>query len=247
MHLFDGDMELPEEAGQALGTLLGDAVKERAGAAPSDEPVGKLELEAELAEPEPGLYADDYGGSTRVAAADEFDQLLADTAGIADSIEPERAPEEAPKVEDQSIPSIDIDSDPGFGSESTRVAPSAEVDQLLADADEVERDLPPAPPPSGVFKAPTLPEPGSKLKQTPSGRFQTESGRFQTPSGRFQTASGKFQTASGRHPQPPAPTPPPVAAPPPPAAAPPPPPPEPPWGALVNMMPPPPGSCAMPL
>src|SRR6185312_12289448 len=60
-----------------------------------------------------------------------------------------------------------------------------EVDQLLADADEVERDLPPAPPPSGNFKAPTLPEPGSKLRQTPSGRFQTESGRYQSPSGKF--------------------------------------------------------------
>src|SRR6185312_11570053 len=101
-----------------------------------------------------------------------------------------------PKAEEQSIPSIDIDSDPGFGSESTRVAAASEVDQLLADVDDVEKDLPPAPPPSGVFKAPTLPEPGSKL---PSGRFQTPSGRFQTPSGRFQTESGRYyQTPSGR-------------------------------------------------
>src|SRR4051812_44032918 len=56
MHLFDGDMELPEEAGQALGTLLGDAVKEPDK---RDEPVGRLDLDAEL--PEPGLYDDDHG------------------------------------------------------------------------------------------------------------------------------------------------------------------------------------------
>jgi tetratricopeptide (TPR) repeat protein len=181
MHLFDGEMELPEEAGQALGTLLGDAVQEPPVA--SEEPIGKLDLDAEL--PALELYGDDYGGSTRVAAADEFEQLLADTAAIADKgSEPKPAPE-APKAEEQSIPSIDIDSDPGFGSESTRVAPAEEVDQLLADADEVEASLP-EPPPSGVFKAPTLPEPGSGLKQTPSGRYQTASGRYQTPSGKFE-------------------------------------------------------------
>ncbi|MCA1664878.1 MAG: hypothetical protein LC659_11500, partial [Myxococcales bacterium] len=52
MHLFDGDMELPEEAGQALGSLLGDAVKPPPPNAPSaDEPTRKLDLEAELPEP----------------------------------------------------------------------------------------------------------------------------------------------------------------------------------------------------
>ena len=202
MHLFDGEMELPEEAGQALGTLLGDAVKQP-GATPLaptsiDEPVGKLDLDddAALAPEEPGLYAEDVE-STRVAAADEFDQLLADTAAIADQgSAPKPAPEVA-KVDEQSIPSIDIASDPGFGAESTRVAAAGEVDGLLAADEDVEKDLPPAPPPSGVFKAPTLPEPGSKLPsgrlQTPSGRFQTESGRFQTESGRYQTPSGKFE------------------------------------------------------
>ncbi|HEY2748010.1 MAG TPA: tetratricopeptide repeat protein [Polyangia bacterium] len=183
MHLFDGEMELPEEAGQALGTLLGDAVKEPAT---GEEPVGKLDLDAESPS-EPGLYAEE-SESTRVADADEFDKLLADTAAIADQgSAPKPMPEasDAAKSEDPSLPSIDIASDPGFGAESTRVAAAAEVDQLLADADEVEKDLP-APPPSGVFKAPTLPEPGSKLKLTPSGRFQTESGRYQTPSGRFE-------------------------------------------------------------
>ncbi|MGZ3439216.1 MAG: hypothetical protein ACXVDD_06860, partial [Polyangia bacterium] len=222
MHLFDGEMELPEEAGQALCSLLGDAVKQPS-AAPAEESMGKLELDAELSEA--GLYADDFGGSTRVADADEFDQLLADTAAIADTgSAPKAVPAAsdapaAPQPEEQSIPSIDIDSNPGFGQESTRVAAIGEVDQLLADADDVEKDLPPAPPPSGSFKAPTLPEPGSKLPSggrvpTPSGRFQTESGRFQTPSGRFQTESGRFQTPSGKFPTPPAPKKP--AAPPPP-------------------------------
>ena len=113
-----------------------------------------------------------------------------------------RAPKPAPPpppidaaADDDSMPSIDIASDPGFGAESTRVALAGEFDQLLADADDVEKDLPPAPPPSGVFKAPTLPEPGSKL-QTPSGRFQTPSGRYQTPSGRFQTPRGPAQPPS---------------------------------------------------
>src|SRR5207249_3654948 len=64
-----------------------------------------------------------------------------------------------------------------FGQESTRVAMVGEVDHLLADTDEVEKYLP-APPPSGRFQTPTLPEPGSKL---PSGRFGTPSGRFAVP------------------------------------------------------------------
>ncbi len=196
MHLFDGEMELPEEAGQALGTLLGDAVKQPPESPPSssDEAMGRLDLDAEIVDAEPGLYAEDVE-STRVAAADEFDQLLADTAAIADQdLAPEPTPEtaEGARPDEQSIPSIDIASDPGFGAESTRVARMEEVDRLLADADDVEKDLP-EPPPSGVFKAPTLPEPGSKL---PSGRLQTPSGRYQTPSGRFQTESGRYQAPS---------------------------------------------------
>ena len=170
MHLFDGEMELPEEAGQALGTLLGDAVKKPPPSTSMDEPVGRLDLDADL--PEPGLYAEE-SESTRVAAADEFDQLLADTAAIADvgSAPKPAPPPPPPPSDDDSMPSIDIASDPGFGAESTRVALAGEFDQLLADSDDVEKDLPPAPPPSGVFKAPTLPEPGSRL-QTPSGRFR---------------------------------------------------------------------------
>ena len=170
MHLFDGEMELPEEAGQALGSLLGDAIKQPPGS-PHAEPLeASLDLDAELP-PDQGMFGDDYGGSTRVADADEFDRLLADTASIADDGSAPRPAPTAPADDEPSL-SIDVDadmvSDPGFGQESTRVAPAAEVDQLLADADDVEKDLPPAPPPSGSFKAPTLPEPGLKL---PSGRF----------------------------------------------------------------------------
>src|SRR5512135_3538670 len=135
MHLFDGEMELPEEAGQALGTLLGDAVKEPGAAAASDEPVGKLDLDAEL----PDLASDDYGGSTRVAAADEFDQLLADTAAIADTGSAPNPIPAAPPPAAEELPSIDV-ADASFGQESTRVAAAAEVDQLLADADDVEKD-----------------------------------------------------------------------------------------------------------
>ena len=192
MHLFDGEMELPEEAGQALGTLLGDAVKPP----PDGAPPPTSRWASSISTPscaEPGLYADDYGGSTRVAAADEFDQLLADTAAIADtgSAPDSRRPSRqspAPKDDEasSSIPSIDIDSDPGFGAESTRVA-------LVG---EVEVSCSPTPTTSrricrrrrrrrACFKAPTLPEPGSKLP----------SGRFKTPSGRHPDAVGKVARA----------------------------------------------------
>ena len=140
MHLFDGEMELPEEAGQALGTLLGDAVKPAPRAAVDDEPIGKLDLEAEL--PEAGPLRRRDGESTRVAAADEFDQLLADTAGHRrqrlGAASPRRR--RARTVEEQSIPSIDIDSDPGFGAGVDARGGGGEVDQLLADADDVEKE-----------------------------------------------------------------------------------------------------------
>jgi tetratricopeptide (TPR) repeat protein len=49
MHLFDGDMELPEEAGEALGTLLGDAAK----AAPKNETPEPMDVDVDLSALEP--------------------------------------------------------------------------------------------------------------------------------------------------------------------------------------------------
>ncbi|MDB4965306.1 MAG: hypothetical protein JWN44_995 [Myxococcales bacterium] len=172
MHLFDGDMELPEEAGQALGSLLGAEAEKARQAATAPPPEGKLELDPES--PEAGLYeeADFGGGSTRVASVDEFDKLLADTAGVAQEQAAEAA-EEEPAEEPASSSSR---NDFG-GQESTRVALAGEVDHLLADEADVEKDLP-APPPSGRFQTPTLPEPGSKLT---SNRYVAPSSRFQSP------------------------------------------------------------------
>ena len=180
MYLFDGDMELPEEAGQALGSLLGAEVEaQRAAAAPSP-------LEPEPPPLDLGLYAEpDFGGSTRVASADEFDQLLADTASVGEAA--------APPVEATPAPPPEPEGD--FGQESTRVALAGEVDHLLADDADVEKDLP-APPPSGRFPTPSLPEPGSKLA---SGSFKSESGRFPSP---VKKPSDRFVAPARRAPPP---------------------------------------------
>src|SRR5947209_2774202 len=78
MQLFDGEMELPEEAGQALGSLLG--VDQPQTMVAPEGSIAKL-LEDDAASDEPGLY-EENAGSTRVASADEFDKLLADTAAV---------------------------------------------------------------------------------------------------------------------------------------------------------------------
>ena len=196
-------MELPEEAGQALGSLLGDAVPPAARRAARRSAHGHPRPRRRAARA--GLYADDDGGSTRVAAADEFDQLLADTASIADRGAPRRSqrPSRRRGAEGRrragSFPRLTSPVTPASAAGVDARRARRRGRGLLADADDVEKVLPPAPPPSGTFKAPTLPEPGLKL---PSGRFKTESGRYQTQSGRFQTESGRYQTPSGKFPAP---------------------------------------------
>ena len=62
IHLFDGEMELPEEAGEALGSLLGDR-------APAQE-------ETHHHEPEERVLVVDGTGETRTADARELAALL---------------------------------------------------------------------------------------------------------------------------------------------------------------------------
>jgi tetratricopeptide (TPR) repeat protein len=128
MHLFDGEMDLPEEAaGEALGSLLG----EDPGQAPA------------AAEPAPGLLVapgdelevdaafEDFGSeSTRVAPAYEVSALLDNL----DELEP--APRPAAPVDDTAFPSLD-DEEAGFNqSESTRVASAEAINALLGELPE---------------------------------------------------------------------------------------------------------------
>ena len=206
MQLFDGDMELPEEAGQALGSLLGVDQPQTMVA-----PIGSIEklLQADAPD-EPGLYSEqDFGGaeSTRVANVDEFDKLLADTAAVVESAVMEME-SEPPPTPPPARPSRQDVSRPGsFSGGSTRVAQTGEVEALLADDVDIEKNLP-AVPSSAPFASPLLPEPGSKL---PSGRFPApgQSGRFPaptpppraTPSGAFKSPSPS-PSPSGRFPIP---------------------------------------------
>jgi tetratricopeptide (TPR) repeat protein len=80
MQLFDGDMELPEEAGEALGDLLGDrppAPIETPAAVPADASV-PIAIEAPAEEVEIDAAFSDFANdeSTRVAPADEVSALL---------------------------------------------------------------------------------------------------------------------------------------------------------------------------
>jgi hypothetical protein len=105
MHLFDGEMELPEEAGEALGTLLGEEAP--APAVPPSLPLrdgttGELELEASFG---------DFGAaeSTRVAEADEVSALLDNL----DELEPELSqplPSLPPSPSDEPKPTLRLRS-----------------------------------------------------------------------------------------------------------------------------------------
>jgi cellulose synthase operon protein C len=191
MQLFDGDMELPEEAGQALGSLLGTPQP-----ATMVAPIGSIEklLEADM----PGEFDDGESGglyseggeSTRVASVDEFDKLLADTAAAVEN-EPSRGP--SAEVE-PSVPKQQSSRAGSFSGGSTRVAGEGEVESLLADDADIEKDLPEVPS-SAPFKSPLLPEPGSKL---PSGAFKSPSTAAKLASGRMpmpSTPSGRFTSA----------------------------------------------------
>jgi tetratricopeptide (TPR) repeat protein len=75
MHLFDGEMELPEEAGEALGSLLGDqpapapsGAQAKPAATPAPQPVAQEE--------ERVLVVGETTGETRVAPASELAGLL---------------------------------------------------------------------------------------------------------------------------------------------------------------------------
>ncbi|HEX4461875.1 MAG TPA: hypothetical protein VIA18_28040, partial [Polyangia bacterium] len=147
MHLFEGDMELPEEAGHALGSLLGTPEGKTRIA-----PAGVLEAAMEAPEDDdaPGLYSEEEeafgGGSTRVASADEFDKLLADTAMVGDGGDEVRPPPLHAQHVQSQLPIVEqvVTIEPsypdvqpgGFNQESTRVAGGAELHDLLAsDAD----------------------------------------------------------------------------------------------------------------
>src|SRR5581483_3358209 len=126
MRLFDGDMELPEEAGEALGSLLGgDAPPLTSAPDPAsiDEAMSDEELEASFNDFAPGEQ------STRVAEADEVSKLLSDVDQLA-AVTP--APAAPPSLGDDEPRAVAID--PGFEvEESTRVAGAEEVSKLLAD------------------------------------------------------------------------------------------------------------------
>jgi tetratricopeptide (TPR) repeat protein len=158
MHLFEGEMELPDEASQALGPMLGAPIVPEANA-----PV------------EPALYGDS-DESTRVASASEFEQLLANEAKVA--AEPRGGAKAAVKPDARAVPRA---PEAQFPDESTRLAGVGEVEKLL-DEEVAEHELP-APPPSSSAPRPSplLPEPGSRL---PSGRYP---GVTKPPSGRYST------------------------------------------------------------
>ncbi len=206
MHLFEGDMELPEEAGHALGSLLGaEEGKTRIASAEV--------LKAAMEVPDddgPGLYSEEEdafgGGSTRVASADEFDKLLADTAMVGEGDE-RAAPPSPPPVQAQlPIAEHVVTIEPsypdapagGFNQESTRVAGGAELHDLLASDADLEAMLP-EPPSSAPRPSPMLPEPGSKL---PSGRFAKPSERMAIPSERMATPKPSERMATPVAPKP---------------------------------------------
>src|SRR5207253_6355811 len=77
MHLFDGDMELPEEAGEALGSLLGDAAaaanqKPVVPGRPKDDPEIETSIENSFSE----FGASSSSEKTLVAAEQEVSELL---------------------------------------------------------------------------------------------------------------------------------------------------------------------------
>src|SRR5262249_21176996 len=112
MHLFDGEMELPEAGGEALGSLLGDegGGRKREGRHVS---AGQTPLPLPLPGPPAPARAPLDGG--------DLDLEMVEA--------PPRAvePAEAAKIE------IEDDFDGAFGEESTRVASAGEVDALLDD------------------------------------------------------------------------------------------------------------------
>ncbi|HEY7955493.1 MAG TPA: tetratricopeptide repeat protein [Polyangia bacterium] len=141
MHLFDGEMELPEEAGEALGSLLGEAPPEPPAPIAAGGESGELELEASFAEPP----AEE---STRVAEAAEVAALLEDIDLLAPDVDPASplvdleppAPAPTPASGLGALPeSAARPLDDFQSAESTRVAAARELDALL----ELPTDEPP--------------------------------------------------------------------------------------------------------
>ena len=149
MQLFDGDMDLPEDAGQALGDLIGsDAVElPPAGAiAPPDEVGEDVEIGIDedvapvpeaAAEPavdaveaveEVPLFADEpsAGGATRVASVDEFSSLLS-SSQHSDESRPGGAPSTPAPATASSAPSPFDDDDDMPEIEATYGTPEPEV------------------------------------------------------------------------------------------------------------------------
>ncbi len=157
MHLFDGDMELPEEAGEALGALLGD----RPGAPPTA-------ASAAAAIEEERVLVVDGTGETRTAGPNELAGLLDVEVDISmeESARPAVSSSAPPLAPQSDAPQSVVSSTPpppivsstvapppaapprpapldeeddfasSFGGGSTRVAPMDEVSAIL---DEGER------------------------------------------------------------------------------------------------------------
>lgn len=200
MSLFDGEMDLPEEAGEALGSLLGTnpgASGEEQGKLTNpvefDTPGGEMEMEAAF-----GDFS--TGESTRVAPADEVSALLDDL----DELEPSgKSPEPAPvaaapaptPVKKQSslrmptvieepaedeLPDADESLNEFSSGESTRVASSDDIEALLGGLPELEDEPtpPPQPPPKKIpsvkVVAPVMPAPPVPRPMEDSGSLEID-------------------------------------------------------------------------